>query len=72
MGKLSKNDLQFLRENPDFHVVGSTFLGVERRTNSNGSHTRSTNDNDQHVFEMHRTYAQRLREADLYENLIEQ
>lgn len=72
MGKrLSEEDRQWLRDHPDFHIVGRTSLGKHRSTKSDGSHTRATNENDQHVYEMHRTFSRRLEEYEAYESMIE-
>lgn len=72
MGKrISDNDRQWLKENPGFHLDGSSKLGKPRETVSDGSHTRATNENDGHVFEMHRTFSRRLEEYDAYESFIE-
>ena len=69
--RLSDRDKQWLKDNPDFHLVGSTSVGIRKRTNSNGSHTRANNENDQHIYEMHRTFSRRLQEYEIYESMNE-
>ncbi len=69
--RLSDEDRQWLHDHPDFHLLGTTHLGRRRNTNSDRSNTRALNENDQHVYEMHRTFSQRLAEAEAYESIIE-
>ena len=69
--RLSEQDKQWLKDNPDFHLVGTTSVGNRRSANSNGSHTRASNENDQHIYEMHRTLSRRLQEYEIYESMSE-
>lgn len=72
MGKrLSERDKQWMRDNPGFHLEGKTSNGNYRSTNSDGSHTRAANENDQHLYEMHRTFSRRLEEYEAFESMIE-
>ena len=69
--RMSDRDRQWLNDHPGFHVEGRTTLGQQRTTNSDSVNTRATNENDQHVYEMHRTFSRRLEEFEAYESMIE-